>query len=142
MTNGKGPAVARNRLVCRKICFNEKLVFAVKKRIDGIDFAALSEIYKLLANPNRLKIIFALEKGELCVCDVANAIGLSIPATSQQLKLLRHGNVVRFRTDGKMAYYSLVNPNLFDAVQGDTRFIAGKDRRLGKDRRRKQADPA
>ncbi len=73
----------------------------------------------------RLKIIFALEKGELCVCDVANAIGLSIPATSQQLKLLRLGKIVRFRTDGKMAYYSLVSPNLFDAIQSDTRFIAG-----------------
>ena len=119
----------QNETVCRDTCFNEKLVSSVRKRINGVDFAALAEIYKLLANSNRLKIIFALEKGELCVCDVANAIGLSIPATSQQLKLLRHGKVVRFRTDGKMAYYSLVNPNLFDAIRGDTRFISGREQR-------------
>jgi DNA-binding transcriptional ArsR family regulator len=118
--------MGQNETVCRETCFNEKLVLSIRKRINGVDFGALSEIYKLLANPNRLKIIFALEKGELCVCDVANAIGLSIPATSQQLKLLRHGNVVRVRTDGKMAYYSLVNPNLFDAIRGDTQFISGK----------------
>ena len=119
----------QNDTVCREICFNEKLVSSVRKRINGLDFAALAEIYKLLANSNRLKIIFALEKGELCVCDVANAIGLSIPATSQQLKLLRHGKVVRFRTDGKMAYYSLMNPKPFDVILGDTRFISGKERR-------------
>lgn len=121
--------MAQNETVCRVTCFNEKLVFSVRKRINGVDFAALAEIYKLLANANRLKIIFALEGGELCVCDVANAIGLSIPATSQQLKLLRHGRIVRFRTDGKMAYYSLVNPKLFDAIRGDTQFISGKEQR-------------
>ena len=119
----------RSDTVCRDVCFNEKFVASVRKRINGIDFAALADIYKLLANPMRLKIIFALEKGELCVCDVANAIGLSIPATSQQLKLLRFGSIVRFRTDGKMAYYSLVSPNLFDAIQNDTRFIAGRNPR-------------
>lgn len=121
--------MTRGDAVCRDICFNEKLVASVRKRINGVDFATLSEIYKLLANPMRLRILFALEKGELCVCDVANAIGLSISATSQQLKLLRLGKIVRSRTDGKMAYYSLVNPNLFDAIQEDTRFIAGHTNR-------------
>ena len=118
----------RSETVCREICFNEKLVSSVKARIAKEDFAGLADIYKLLANSMRLKIIFALEKGELCVCDIANAIGLSLPATSQQLKLLRHGNVVRFRSDGKMAYYSLVSPNLFDAIRGDTQFISGHNR--------------
>lgn len=114
-----------NETVCREICFNEELVSSVRKKITREDFAGLAEIYKLLANPMRLKIIFALGKGELCVCDIANAIGLSIPATSQQLKLLRMGKIVRFRTNGKMAYYSLVNPTLYDAIRNDTQFITG-----------------
>jgi len=118
--------VQRNETVCREICFNEELVSSVRKKIAREDFAGLAGIYKLLANPMRLKIIFSLGKGELCVCDIANAIGLSIPATSQQLKLLRLGNIVRFRTNGKMAYYSLVNPTLFDAIRNDTQFIAGR----------------
>lgn len=124
--------MTRNGDSCRESCFNEKLVQSVRKRIGEVDFDALSEIYKLLANANRLKIVFALEKGELCVCDVANAIGLSIPSASQQLKLLRHGNIVRFRSDGKMTYYSLVNPDLFDAIRGDTQFISGKEPRKKK----------
>jgi DNA-binding transcriptional ArsR family regulator len=118
----------RNETVCREICFNEKLVSSVKARIAKEDFDALAEIYKLLGNSMRLKIIFALEKGELCVCDIANAIRLSIPATSQQLKLLRLGIIVRFRTDGKMAYYSLVSPNLYNAIRNDTQFIGGHER--------------
>ena len=118
----------RNETVSREICFNEKLVSSVKARIAKEDFEALADIYKLLGNAMRLKIIFALEKGELCVCDIANAIGLSIPATSQQLKLLRHGNIVRFRTNGKMAYYSLVSPNLYKSIRNDTQFIAGQKR--------------
>lgn len=118
----------RNETVCREICFNKKLVSSVKARIAKEDFVALAEIYKLLGNAMRLKIIFALEKGELCVCDIANTIGLSIPATSQQLKLLRLGNIVRFRTNGKMAYYSLISPNLYDAIRGDTQFIDGRKR--------------
>ncbi len=119
----------RNETVCREICFNEKLVSSVKARIANEDFEALAEIYKLLGNAMRLKILFALEKGELCVCDVANAIGLSIPATSQQLKLLRLGKMVQSRSDGKMAYYSLTSPKLFDAIRSDTRFIAGHQTR-------------
>jgi DNA-binding transcriptional ArsR family regulator len=112
--------------VCREICFNEKLVSAVKSRISEENFHALAEIYKLLANPTRLKIIFALDKGELCVCDIANVLGLSIPAVSQQLKLLRAGDIVRYRTDGKMAYYSLISPNLYDTIRNDTRFIISR----------------
>lgn len=121
--------MVRNETVCRETCFNEKLVFSIRKRINGVDFAALADIYKLLASSMRLKIIFALEKGELCVCDIANAIGLSIPATSQQLKLLRLGNIVRFRSDGKMVYYSLVSADLFEAIRSDTRFLAGHELR-------------
>lgn len=116
----------RNETECREICFDEKLVSSVKTRIAKEDFEALADIYKLLGNAMRLKIIFALEKGELCVCDIANAIGLSISATSQQLKLLRLGNIVRFRTNGKMAYYSLVSANLYIAIRNDTQFIAGQ----------------
>jgi DNA-binding transcriptional ArsR family regulator len=122
----------RTEAVCRQICFNEKLVSTVKSRISEENFHALAEIYKLLANPTRLKIIFALDKGELCVCDIANVVGLSIPAVSQQLKILRAGDIVRYRTDGKMAYYSLISPNLYDAIRNNTRFITGRAVRPGK----------
>ncbi len=61
-----------------------------------------------MADKTRVKIVFALSKEkELCVCDIANIVGLTISATSHQLRKLRDKNVVKFRNDGNMVYYSL-----------------------------------
>jgi DNA-binding transcriptional ArsR family regulator len=109
---------------CSVICFNEQLVRNIQDDMaDEDELRSLAEFYKLLGNSTRLKIIFALGKGELCVCDIANVLGLSIPATSQQLKLLRQRGLVRHRNDGRMAYYSLTKPKLFEVIQGDVAFI-------------------
>jgi DNA-binding transcriptional ArsR family regulator len=114
---------------CKVICFNEKLVKSIQRDMANEDeLRSLSEFYKLLGNATRLKIIFALSKGELCVCDIANVLGLSIPATSQQLKLLRQRGLVKYRNDGRMAYYSLVKPKLFDVIKGDVTFIEKEHR--------------
>lgn len=68
----------------------------------------LSRLFGILSDPTRLKIIAALASGEeLCVCDVANVVGLSLSATSHQLRKLRDAGVLVFRNDGRMAYYRL-----------------------------------
>ncbi len=109
---------------CSVICFNEPLVRSIQDDMADVDeLRSLAEFYKLLGNVTRLKIIFALGKGELCVCDIANVLGLSIPATSQQLKLLRQRGLVKHRNDGRMAYYSLTKSKLFEVIQGDVAFI-------------------
>jgi len=109
---------------CKVVCFNEKLINDIKSSmVAEAELGNLAEFYKLLGNPTRLKIIFALGKGELCVCDVAYVLGLSIPATSQQLKLLRQRGLLNHRNDGRMIYYSLANPRLFEVIQGDVVLI-------------------
>jgi ArsR family transcriptional regulator len=63
---------------------------------------------KAFADSTRLRILWALLKGEeLCVCDLAAVLGMKISTVSQQLRLLRHHNLVRYRREGKMVYYSL-----------------------------------
>lgn len=109
---------------CKVVCFNEELVNDIKdSMIAEEELQDLAEFYKLLGNPTRLRIIFALGKGELCVCDVAHILGLSMPATSQQLKLLRQRGILNHRNDGRMAYYSLAKPRLFEVIQGDVAFV-------------------
>lgn len=109
---------------CKVVCFNEEQVNDIKdSMIAEEELQNLAEFYKLLGNPTRLRIIFALGKGELCVCDLAHVLGLSIPATSQQLKLLRQRGLLGHRNDGRMAYYSLAKPRLFEVIQGDVAFI-------------------
>jgi DNA-binding transcriptional ArsR family regulator len=65
-------------------------------------------LFSALADGTRLKIVLALsETGELCVCDVAHVLGVSISTASFHLRKLRDLRVLKFRNDGKMAYYSV-----------------------------------
>lgn len=67
----------------------------------------LSDLFKTLGDPTRVRIMDALAKNELCVCDLAELIGLSQSATSHQLRVLRNSHLVKYRREGKMVYYSL-----------------------------------
>ena len=77
----------------------------------------LAETFRILGDPTRIKIAFALSKEELCVCDIANLLGVSQSAVSHSLRTLRQMKLVRFRKEGKIAYYTLDDEhiaNLFD----------------------------
>lgn len=94
--------------VCAVPCFKEDLVAEIKGQLpDEAEVRRVAALHGALADPSRLKILLALSHGELCVCDVSHVVGLSISATSHQLRLLRNLELVSYRTDGKMAYYSL-----------------------------------
>jgi ArsR family transcriptional regulator len=67
----------------------------------------LAASFKVLGDPTRTKIISALLQEELCVCDLAALIGISQSAISHQLRVLRNTNLVKYRKDGRIAYYSL-----------------------------------
>jgi len=109
---------------CKVICFNVEKVKEVKKSLPNErEFQELVELYAALGNITRLKIIFALAKGELCVCDIANVIGLSIPATSHQLKYLYEMKILKSRNDGKMVYYKLNSEKLIGVLKDDVKLI-------------------
>jgi len=95
--------------VCSVPCFKEELVSIIKNWLPSDEKVKLvASLHSALGDPTRLKILLALSHGEeLCVCDISHVIGLSVSATSHQLRLLRNLNLVKYRTDGKMAYYVL-----------------------------------
>ena len=66
-----------------------------------------AEIFKMLGDPNRLRLLLALANEELCVCDLAELVGTSPSAVSHQLRLLRTNRLVKYRRVGKMVYYQL-----------------------------------
>ena len=77
----------------------------------------LAETFRVLGDPTRVKIIFALSQEELCVCDISNLLGATKSDVSHQLRVLRNMKLVKYRKDGKMAYYLLDDvhiKNLFD----------------------------
>lgn len=67
----------------------------------------LSALFGALADPNRVRLVAALDKEELCVGDLAATVGLSRSATSHQLRILRSLGLVRTRRDGRIIYYAL-----------------------------------
>ncbi|WP_067175217.1 ArsR/SmtB family transcription factor [Microtetraspora niveoalba] len=73
----------------------------------------LAQIFGLLSDPGRLRLISALlEGGEMCVCDLAAATGQSMSAASHALRLLRANRVVKVRRTGRMAYYRLADSHV------------------------------
>lgn len=103
---------------CKVNYVNRKKVLSVKKKMKPeITIQRLSETFKILGDSTRVKIIFALAQEELCVCDIAGLLGTTNSAVSHQLRLLRNMRLVRYRKEGKMAFYSLDDDhikNLFD----------------------------
>tara|TARA_R110002096_G_scaffold199448_1_gene383360 strand:+ start:136 stop:564 length:429 start_codon:yes stop_codon:yes gene_type:complete len=75
------------------------------------DLQRAADAFRVLANPNRLRVLKALQGRELCVCDLREVLGISMSGTSQVLRELRNLRAVEFRTEGKLAYYRLVDPS-------------------------------
>lgn len=75
--------------------------------LSGVPLEAVAEIFKLLSDPTRVRILDALSHGERCVCDLASLVGISESAMSHQLRLLRTARLVRARRDGRQAFYDL-----------------------------------
>lgn len=75
--------------------------------------ASLAESFKLLGDPGRARLLYALlEAGELCVCDLAATVEVPQPTVSQGLRLLRAAGIVKVRKAGRMSYYSLADSHI------------------------------
>ncbi len=94
--------------VCEIEFIDERKVKRVLRAMKSQEaVSALAETFKLLGDPTRIKIAFALSREELCVCDLANLLGVSQSAVSHSLRTLRQMKLVKFRKEGKIAYYKL-----------------------------------
>lgn len=83
----------------------EKDIFNFNKEEDLIEI--ISQIFKALSDPTRIKIIYALMNGPLCVSDIAILLDMSQSSISHQLALLRNQNLIKVKRKGRRAYYSL-----------------------------------
>lgn len=78
----------------------------------------VADAFRALANPNRLRVLKALEGRELCVCDLREVLGISMSGTSQVLRELRNLGAVAFRTEGKLAYYRIADRSWLQLAEG------------------------
>ena len=75
--------------------------------LDPATVEGLTEIFRVLGDPTRVRILDALSQSELCVGDLATRLGVTESAVSHQLRLLRSTRIVRARRDGRMMFYAL-----------------------------------
>jgi ArsR family transcriptional regulator len=93
---------------CEVYCIHPELVKKAKTReLSDMAVLRLSEIFKAIGDPTRLRIINTLLPGEMCVCDLSFVLGMESSAISHQLRILKDRRIVKLRKEGKIAYYSL-----------------------------------
>ena len=78
---------------------------------------AMADIFKVIGDPTRMKIIYALFISEMCVCDISTLIGTTQSAVSHQLKVLRQSRLVTFRREGKTVFYSLSDEHVRKLIE-------------------------
>ncbi|AEV17772.1 MULTISPECIES: ArsR/SmtB family transcription factor [Bacillales] len=93
---------------CEIYCYDEEKVNRIQGELQKEDISSVVLLFKALADENRAKIVYSLcQDKELCVCDIANIIGASVATTSHHLRTLYKQGIVKYRKEGKLAFYSL-----------------------------------
>ncbi|HET6244122.1 MAG: winged helix-turn-helix transcriptional regulator [Bacteroidetes bacterium] len=100
----------KNNQSCIRVFADQTQISECKDKLqsNAQAFAQLSNLLALAGNEVRLKIMFLLEEeNELCPCDLADILGMSIPAVSQHLRKMKDGNIIEARRSAQTIFYSL-----------------------------------
>jgi ArsR family transcriptional regulator len=94
--------------VCSEAIIHPRAVQAARENLPATEeLLAMGEYFSVLGDSTRLKILYALYQGELCVCDLSATLGMTVSAVSHQLAVLRQAHLVAFRREGKIVFYRL-----------------------------------
>jgi len=100
--------ILENADTCEVRQVDDDLVAEVRRRVDPEEASRLADLFRMLGDATRARILFALlEAGDLCVCDIAEAVDTPESTVSHALRLLRTAGIVRNRRSGRMIHYSL-----------------------------------
>ena len=100
--------MSKNEFTCDCNIIHEDIVRDTLSKMPSEDsFNKLAEFFKILGDTTRTRILFALDQNEMCVCDIANVLGMTKSSISHQLGILRRSGIVKCRKEGKEVYYML-----------------------------------
>lgn len=98
---------------CDLLHTHSDVVAHVRQTMPGDDdLLELSELFKTFGDSTRIRILFCLFIGEMCVCDIASLLGMSQSAISHQLAILKRQKLVKARREGKAAFYALADDHV------------------------------
>ncbi len=100
--------MSKNEFSCDCNVIHQEVVDTVLQKMPNEDtFNKLADLFKLIGDTTRCRILFALDQKEMCVCDLANVLNMTKSSVSHQLAVLRRSGVVKCRRSGKEVYYTL-----------------------------------
>lgn len=103
---------------CDCVAIDEAIVKDIKNNmICDDEIANLSNLFKVLGDPTRAKIVMALDQREVCVCDLSVALNMTKSAVSHQLAVLKANNIVKSRREGKHIYYSFDDEHITTIIE-------------------------
>jgi ArsR family transcriptional regulator len=103
--------------ICDVFCINKEAVDAVRAQMLSFDLVTdTADVFKVLGDPTRMRLLYALAQRELCVCDLSAVLGMTQSAISHQLRVLRGARLVRHRKVGKVVYYGLADAHVVQLI--------------------------
>lgn len=103
---------------CQEECFHPDVVDRVRREMPGDPLQQdLAQLFKVLGDFTRIRILNALYHSELCVCDLTSILGMNQSAVSHQLRVLRDAKIVKSRKKGKNVLYSLDDSHISGLIQ-------------------------
>ena len=98
---------------CDVFCLHDDVIRAVQPDMpDEEKLYDLAELFKMFGDSTRIRILYVLFEAEMCVCDIAELLGMTQSAISHQLRALKNVRLVRARREGKAIYYSLADSHV------------------------------
>lgn len=98
---------------CDTVEVHEELLKIVNETMpDETELYDLAELFKVFGDSTRIRILFVLFEAEVCVCDLAEALGMTQSAISHQLRILKQNKLVKNRREGKSVFYSLADDHV------------------------------
>ena len=92
---------------------HDEIVERVQKEMPGEDtLYDLTELFRIFGDSTRIRILYVLFEAEMCVCDIAQLLGMTQSAISHQLRVLKNAKLVQFRREGKTVFYSLADSHV------------------------------
>lgn len=110
--------------VCEQTQTHPDIVQAVREAMpDPEQQQELAELFRMFGDPTRIRILTSLQHSELCVCDLAQLLGVTVSAVSHQLRLLKAAGLVGYRREGKNVIYSLADDHVRIILECGTEHI-------------------
>lgn len=98
---------------CEYMHVHEDIVEKVNQKMpEEEQLFDLAELFKVFGDSTRVKILFVLFESEMCVCDIAQLLGMTQSAISHQLQVLKKSKLVKYRREGKTVFYSLADDHV------------------------------